>query len=554
MFGLLLLVSGCLLIFIACALMITERHGQSSKPSEVFNFNMTMFTPADGLTINPGQTFADGLLQTDVTSMELAVTSPPSVQEAYYVPLTGVFGILGFATLDIGFDMGSPMVRAFILEHSPSSQHTNLLVTATQLAALAGLLMSSMGVFDLPGAIEAMFGVDGTAGTFILMLTVILVIVITFFGCSVWTGISFRRTALSNVVTENYEVGINKGTAGSRRKLINSSTNSSHQPAELINGRMEYKKHIYRPALWRSKSSGYGQDKEESGPLRPGKGTEIHNEMAGSVTSDDKTPLLFKPSTSATNDHFTYLSCSLSVASIADAEFNPTLPHPKFPDPGDSLGFSQSHSMLEGIPEHPSTQTPFSPVKERDHHLDDELYCDRFHGIENLITSSSFTDTYAPDTVDSGTANVPHRLSKHPNRTKLSSSIQTAGMSAPPTRAQLFNKRLVILIISTAFSVSSVLGICLYSSNAVTLGIYGADPTAEVGTRENLSYKRGLRTAALGNVVFYLSYFLSCVANNKSLKIFGKWGFLLFCFQMDFIVALKVMKRAVCLAIKHLLK
>ena len=505
-FGLFLLVSGNLLIMSACAIMIVKRGGPDKDASELWDFNRThLISRARFVTNAKQQTFTEGLPYTGITHTNSSVSSLPIKQEAY-VPLTGILGIMGYTCLDIGFDLGNPMVRAFILENSPSSQHTNLLVTATQLAALAGLLMSSMGVLDLPGVIEESFGVDGTAGTFILMLTVMLIIVISFFGCSVWTGISLRRGAASKVATAD-----RLEAYGSHKKICSFSNGSTQQSAKVCDNLMESKKHIYKPSLERSKTLVYGQNNETD-----------NSSTDGIVTTDDKTPLLMKRHANVVSEQATYMSVSLEVASAAD-----TVSHSKFAVPADSFGFSQSHSLLEGIPEYPSHPTPFSSEKDMAHDQENDRHVNEspLNFDETVQSLSSQIHAKAPPVIDPGSKGIFKRLYRNSKGKRVSSLDHTAASPCRPAQPPLFNKRLVILILSTAFSVSSLIGICMYAPNAVTLGIYGADPTAELGTPENLSYKRGLRAAALGNVIFYIAYFLSCLVNNKSLKILGKFSF-----------------------------
>ncbi|RUS81097.1 hypothetical protein EGW08_011137, partial [Elysia chlorotica] len=352
------------------------------------------------------------------------------------IPLAGILGILGFICLDIGFDLGNPMCRAFIIEHSPSSQHTHLLITATQLASLAGLLMSLLGVFDLPEVIEATFGVDGTSGTFIFMLTVILIIVVSFFLCSIWTGISLRKTAICIKTTKT-------------------------------------------PSIKVSRSSEHMRGEKD--------------------VADDKAPLLLKPKQSANHNNGIYMSFECTLSSAIDTDIESTLSLPNSEPQPESHTLSQSHSLLESIDE--TVNTPLS-----------------FADKEAPVVSSS-----------GGEKEVIPRIPSSQIGDKNAGDCRTETSPSSPKKPSLFNKRLVILVASSAFSVSSLIGIVMYSSNAVTLGIYGANPTAELGTPGNIRYRRGLRTAALGNVVFYISYFFSCLLNNKSYKLFGEKVYNLIC-------------------------
>ena len=602
--GLLVLVIGCLLVISACVLKIVERRNAVGDAPYVFMANNSTVVFADGLTTEKDNTasgdiasYVDYFRQANLLNttlrdssarysnntnenisrmLELPISIPSSLfprgedskvpekvrgavfEKKYnttdwqsyptsatrlsyekdndverlmslpqtkedYIPLTGILGILGYICLDIGFDLGNPMCRAFILEHSPSSQHTHLLFTATQIASLAGLFMSSLGVFNLPGVIETIFGVDGTSGTFIFMLTVIFTIVVSFFGCSIWTGMSLKKAASFAKAIESDHSKRYTRPSGSEynsesRKIYNNGSSLARQEANGVDAPENHYKNGHKSSLKITRSSEYVREEEKM--------------------ADEKSPLLLKQ-----NQSGIYKSVSLSVASIADIHCKSALSHPKPSGPPETHALLQSHSILEGIPEHPkpssASSKSFLPseskicnpratnavsaskdFKSSGIHVEDEFH----HRIEeSLSTPFSLSNLEASLSVSSDGERVGtlHRSFAQIEE-KDTSRFQAVNSSSSPEKASLFNKRLVILVISTAFSVSSLLCMVMYSSNAVTLGIYGADPTAELGTAENLSYRRGLRTAAMGNVVFYMAYFLSCVLNNKSYKVFGE--------------------------------
>ncbi|GFR93060.1 hypothetical protein ElyMa_000883700 [Elysia marginata] len=470
------------------------------------------------------------------TSETEPIMKPLSQKEGTYIPLPGVLGILGYICLDIGFDLGNPTCRAFILEHSPSSQHTNLLVTATQSASLAGLLMSSLGVFDLPAGIEALFGVDGTAGTFILMLAVILIIIISFFGCSLWTGVALRKNV---PIVKDMKVN----DAGRlRRKGMNSNDNSFTQnPLGVTETHLQQQKVDYKASLDTSENPSFAIKQEEACCLTSSK------EQTSSPTDEysaanDKAPLLSKPSGLGTNLNTTYMSLSLNVPSVGDSSTDLTLPGLEPMNASEFHDPSKSQFKLEDIPEHPvnlaaipSTSQSHSLtvsselIKDLGHPTNNDLQFEHFLGSINDVSiktqcSHSYVTATSPFDYDKQKApQGPHDHFKDQEDAIV--KIRSTSTS-PPFETPLFNKRLVILVISTAISVSSLVGIVMYSSNAITLGIYKADPTAELGTPENLNYREGLRTAAMGNVVFYISYFVSCLLNKKSFQIFGEYNFI----------------------------
>lgn len=76
-------------------------------------------------------------------------TAPPE-DNPDFLPVTGLLAILGFAFLDMSFDVSMAPTRAFILESVPSSQHSGILATSTVAASLAGVLLATMGFLDVP--------------------------------------------------------------------------------------------------------------------------------------------------------------------------------------------------------------------------------------------------------------------------------------------------------------------------------------------------------------------------------------------------------------------
>uniref|UniRef100_A0A0B7BD06 Uncharacterized protein n=1 Tax=Arion vulgaris TaxID=1028688 RepID=A0A0B7BD06_9EUPU len=83
-------------------------------------------------------------------------------------------------------------------------------------------------------------------------------------------------------------------------------------------------------------------------------------------------------------------------------------------------------------------------------------------------------------------------------------------------------KRFIVLCISSFFTIGSSIAFLCYSANAMTLGIFKGDPMALPGTEGKNLYEKGLRTAALGNLTFYILFTVTSLVNTKLLDIVGE--------------------------------
>ncbi|GFN75206.1 hypothetical protein PoB_000171200 [Plakobranchus ocellatus] len=461
-----------------------------------------------------------------------AATESSSVVDTA-IPLAGILGILGYTLLDVGFDVGNPMVRAFILDHSPPSQHTHLLVLAAVLASMAGIFMSSLGVFDLPGAIEATFAVDGTAGAFILMLIVIIVIVVSFFGCSVWTGTSLGKFKACNN-------NIDCETVGEYHKSCNPYSKSK-------SNRSGDKESVYkRVRSFRNRSSKTEMNVTEAKNQRVSWKDSIYTDE--NVISNDGASLISQGSDNATGKYPSYMSFSQTANPLVEQKVYATF---KPMRSGDVKGFIKpphSHTVSENISENHTTPPSFlfittssdsSATHEMPSAEQSIVSAVNSKSIENSVQKDCSPFVKTPhDMYETAHCSLSPKLSELPHERNLSeranANQSSNGSTTNSTLAQisvrsLFTKRLLILIASTMLSVSGLICSVMYSSNTVTLGIYQADPTATLGTPENESYRQGLRTAAKANIVMYVAYFLSCALNNKSFQVLGEKCYFLVC-------------------------
>ncbi|KAL8613408.1 hypothetical protein ACOMHN_057128 [Nucella lapillus] len=108
--------------------------------------NMSAVYSGDTITSHNVSTIA---AEEDEWRMSLHKQGHDSGSELTSLPLTGVLGLLGQATLDMGCDLSSGTVRACVLACSDGSEHTVLLVLALVLAAVGGCALNLLGLLDL---------------------------------------------------------------------------------------------------------------------------------------------------------------------------------------------------------------------------------------------------------------------------------------------------------------------------------------------------------------------------------------------------------------------
>ncbi|XP_059149653.1 uncharacterized protein LOC131936610 [Physella acuta] len=122
----------------------------------------------------------------------LNVTSSDAVDYAH-LPVTVFLSILGFTMLDIGFDLSVSITRALIVDITPPSQQTRLLITATVAQAIAGTIFSMIGCFDMPHILEDLFHVEGVAATLLFFCFLLFAVVLFCYTSTISTGYFLQR-------------------------------------------------------------------------------------------------------------------------------------------------------------------------------------------------------------------------------------------------------------------------------------------------------------------------------------------------------------------------
>ncbi|CAG5116752.1 unnamed protein product [Candidula unifasciata] len=107
-------------------------------------------------------------------------------------------------------------------------------------------------------------------------------------------------------------------------------------------------------------------------------------------------------------------------------------------------------------------------------------------------------------------------------------------------------KKLIILSASTFFTFGASISFLYYAANAVTLGIYHGDPGALQGSEGKHLYDKGLQTAALGNLSFYILFTITSIVNSRLIEFAGE-KLLFVIFHLVFIIPLIAFMSTRCL-------
>ncbi|CAL1536512.1 unnamed protein product [Lymnaea stagnalis] len=408
LFGLGIMVTGYIVFITASVLKLLQ------QPLTGNHFNSSFLKVGGNTTFS---TLSNGSGPGDVTPTSRNGTPTENVPDS--LSASAILGIIGFTVIDTGYDVGNSMIRAYVLDHTPRDQHTTLLIKSTLMAAVAGTVMSFLGILDLPNILGDLFSVDGTATTFTLLVCLLCVVSVCCYSCTLLTGVSIARRANSNK-SVSYKP-TQQSTAG-------------RAPSKII--------------------SRYSADSSETKPL-----------MEDFEKADRRTG---------------YLATSFVTSG----------------DASERLGTSAD-------------------------------------GSRNVFEARNRVAPKTSNCIISDPAVVIHYKEDVPS----CGPRQHRGPSPPVGRVcepepPFFSKRLVVLISATCFSISAMISFIMFIPNAVTLGICKGDPMASLGTAENESYKRGLRASSVGSFIFYCSYFLTCLVNNKIFQVIGERLHFLLCHVM----------------------
>lgn len=355
-------------------------------------------------------------------------------------PVTGYLVFVGFALVDIAFDVSLSTTRAYILESVPNFQHRKILVTTTAVQAASGTAFAFLGVFDISDALGHAFGVDGTAAI-LLFFCILLFVSVTFcFLSSAITGYFLTKNRRST----HDEVNSTKSSSGSM-KTGTCSGNMNYADSADISAK----------------------------PLLDNK----HVDNYASVNAGS----------SFTRSDYRFRQAEKCIFERSKAD-------PPYPDSGpveNASSLSISGSSVSKYVRETKAESSYERT----------YVSSKIHESEkSSSTKSTFTN--------SNTA--------QPSEEGHSSQVGEIG------RKHNMKKKLAILVTSTFFTLGASTSFLFYSANALTLGIFHGDPTALPGTEGKDLYEKGLRTAALGNLSFYILFTITSLLNRKIIDLVGK--------------------------------
>lgn len=130
---------------------------------------------------------------------------------------------------------------------------------------------------------------------------------------------------------------------------------------------------------------------------------------------------------------------------------------------------------------------------------------------DSLVVSTN-VEKSDPNTDSKPTMEQPNKAKGVPNNQPPSTED---GLKSRMT------KRLFILSASMFFTFGASISFVYYAANAMTLDIMHGDPRALPGTEGKRLYDAGLRTAALGNLSFYILFTITSMINHKLIQVAG---------------------------------
>uniref|UniRef100_A0A0B7A5T5 Uncharacterized protein n=1 Tax=Arion vulgaris TaxID=1028688 RepID=A0A0B7A5T5_9EUPU len=399
------------------------------------------------------------------------------------VAVTAILSIIGFSLIDIGFDMSISLARAFILESAPKFQHTRLLVMSTASASIAGTTFSMIGCFDFPGALEPLFHVEGVAVTLIFFCALLICVLITGYSSTIITGhvIHIRSKDVHNNSKKTIApslVDVDDGTKIHKRRRLSKGG---------INNRTElhHTDRRYVPDI-------------------------LHTEEGDSTTR----PLLLEDSLKSHN----YSTMSLSTSSIIRAkdihetmfpikETNSENIHVNNPNDNESK-VKDSHNKITA-----DVTRPPNDCNKHENISKDEQKERQNDNEEPLVFTAVNSNSMSMSVGQSPLGEFYSRKLQHLNKKQLERGKKKSDFKV------FMNKRLVILCLSCFFTFGALVTFTFYISNALNIGIFHGDPTALPGTVAYDQYQAGLRIAALGNLVLYITYMVISLNNTRIIKL-----------------------------------
>ncbi|RUS69906.1 hypothetical protein EGW08_022334 [Elysia chlorotica] len=401
------------------------------------------------------------------------------------LPAMVFISIVGFAAIDMGFDLTVSLSRALILENVPKFQHMNVLVLATVVQAFAGTTCSAIGCFDLSTFLGSAFNTDGTAALLVFFCCILLGASIIGFVLMTLASYKLNKSRLARAASfSSVKTLIPHSNSTSMFPNASSSFNANISQSE--DSEMDkLKTHVSRPRdVKRKLTIGQLEHLQEESSYVP---DILHTEEGDTCTK----PLLLEDSLRA---HYS----AINAAANSTAEYNNTQ--------GDSVNESSDAERPAEI----SLSAPNRATGQNS----------AFDNVGVSTVLNTIRQSYSMSMSQRGGLGEFHNR-KLTQLREAQSKISAREREAARSKLR---KRLTVLCISSFFTIGASISSSVYSSNTLNLGILHGDPTGLPGTEGRANYERGLQMGAIGNFIMYTSFMAVSLSNNRIIESIGERG------------------------------
>ena len=459
---------------------------------EAMNFNATAQTISDSGALRPQDTTSESSEIPDKSFSEtvLAYASLPAI----------VFiSILGFAGIDMGFDVTVSLSRALILENVPKFQHMRVLVLASIVQSFAGTTCSAIGCFDLPGFLGSAFQTDGTAATLVFFCCILLsASIIGFILMSLASYRLGRRkinrasSSASLLIPQTNSTSQFPGSSSSFNANISQSEDSEMEKVRpLVSRQREVKRKL---------PVGHLEQLQEEGSYVP---DILHTEEGDTSTK----PLLLEDSLKV---HYSAINPTTAPLTEDHPE-RQLLRVQSESRVGDSNNTPAGSFDVSSDVEKPSEISLSAPLRSTTQHKTFDSA-----GVSTVL--NTIRQSYSMSLSQRGGLGDFHARKLSQLRAAQS---KVSAREKEAARRQL-RTRLIVLCISSFFAIGASISFSVYSSNALNLGILHGDPTALPGTQGRANYEQGLRMGAIGNFIMYVSFLCVSLNNSRIIETIGE--------------------------------
>ncbi|RUS86491.1 hypothetical protein EGW08_005741 [Elysia chlorotica] len=386
--------------------------------------------------------------------------------------------ILGFMCLDMGFDLSIAISRASILDVVPKFQHKPVLVLATIVQSVAGFICATIGCFDLPTLLGSLFHTDGSAATLI-------------FFCCVLLTTSFASFSLMGFA--NYRLSKRKRSSAAPKSDQSEPQRQSRTRKEsfVLEAFDQLEERGVISVVCTATRLSHLEDNEvfASSSIAPGSPTAYKRPLLLDSLKTNYLTMSSGASMDSVFEDYAPSSNGFDAKSLEDEKH--------FKKSQDTLGTSISSNDSR-------KKLSVSSYNDADEDTLTHLETIKENGCMAIAPLGALNTTGAELT------GAREQLPKPDN----------SGDSQE--RYRRMKIKLLILWLSSFFSVGSNLTFSLYSFNVLNLEIMGGDPAALPGSEGRHNYEAGLRLGSFANMVFYSAFLLISLTNTRVLQLLGE--------------------------------